>query len=152
MTAPERLTLSGFLAGLDDASAAEARAAAARIDELARTGNAMDGIERRFLPFVIAAGLAFLAGIVMLLLPGLAPRPITVVCLAVLPLLAGIYALRVIARTRADQAASALNARHFLPHGGIYFAAGRSPACVVRVPAQSGAVKAAGICRKDIWW
>lgn len=153
MTAPrERITLGEFLARLDDISAGEARTAAARIDELARTTGDMDGIERRFLPFAIAGAVAFIAGIVLFLLPGTVPRPIVVLCLAALPAVAAVYALRVMARTRADRAADELNVRHFLPHGGIYFAADQRPACVVRIPPQGDGVRPCGITRKDIWW
>ena len=148
----DRVTLAEFLADLDKASAAEARAAAARIDELAKTGAAIEGIERRFWPFAGLAGAAFVAGIVFLVSPGMVPRWLTVLCLAALPIVVAVYARRVLARTRADRAAEALNIRHFLPNGGIYFAAGKRPAGVVRVPPQTDARKPVGVTCKDMWW
>lgn len=153
MTVPERVTLAEFLSGLDDASAAEARAAAARIDELARAGRALEGIESRFLAAAgVAAGM-FVVGLWLFANPGSASPALTVVCLAGLPAVAVLYALRVMPRTRADRAAEDQNRRHFLPHGGLYFAAGENPACVVRVPPQRAGDRAgAKVTRKDIWW
>ena len=61
MTKHERVTLAEFLGRLEEEPAAEARAAAARIDELSRIGNAMEGIEHRFLPWAVVAAAAFVA-------------------------------------------------------------------------------------------
>ena len=152
MTTPERVSLVDFLSGLDDAAAAEARVAAARIDELARTGNAMEGVERRYLPWAIVGAILFVAGIVLFFMPGTVPRIVTIACIAALPVVAVTYGLHVMPRSRADAAAEDLNLRHFLPHGGIYFAAGDRPACVVRVPPQQATGKSPKISRKDIWW
>lgn len=153
ITQPVKLPLADFLARLDDVSAAEARVAAARIDELSRIGNSMEGVERQFLWPAAVAALAFLAGLWFLLVPGTVSPFVTVICLGALPATVVIYGLRVMSRTQADRAAEDLNRRHFLPHGGIYFAEGLNPACVVRVEAQNaGDRETPGITRKDIWW
>lgn len=152
MSEHERIALERFLAELDEDPAAEARAAAARIDELAREGWKVEGIERRFLPYFLGAGVLFVIGVVLFSIPGSAPRVVTIACVGALPVLAVIYGLRVIGRTRADVAADDLNRRHFLPHGGLYFAAGERPACVVRVAPQAAdprTVVTPG--RKDYW-
>lgn len=152
MTDRERVDLETFLAGLSEESAAEARAAAARIDDLARTGNALEGVERRFMPAAMISGLAFLVGIYLFLVPGTAPRLVTIACLAALPLTALFYTIRVRPRTAADRDAEHLNVQYFLPNGGLYFAAGPGPACVVRVPSQTHVLAPAKITKKDIWW
>jgi hypothetical protein len=156
MTAPERMDLAAFLARIDDTEAARLRAAAARIDELARVGNAMEGIERSYVPWAAVAGLAFLAGLWFFVNPGTVSPAITVACLGALPLVAAHYAWRVMARTRADQQAHELNVRHFLPHGGLYFPAGGGrPACVMRVEPKKlspQTLRGHKITRRDIWW
>lgn len=129
----ENVALPTFLGRLGDEDAAAARVAAAEIDRLARVGDAMDGIERRFLPWFLAASVAFAAGLWLFFQPGLVNRWLVVGCLASLPGVAGLYVWRVHPRTRADRAAEALNRRHFLPHGGLYFPPGERPACVVLV-------------------
>jgi len=133
MGAGERVTLEAFLAGLADGQAANARAAAARIDEIARIGDAMEGIERRTIPWAILAGLTFIGGLWLFMHPGLVNRWLVTACLAALPGVAIAYAWRVRDRSRADAETETLNRAHFLPHGGIYFPPGDGPACVVRV-------------------
>lgn len=131
--AGERLALDDFLAGLEETEAARARVAAAEIDRLARVGDRMQGIERRFLwPAAIGAAL-FVIGLWILFHPALGAGLAMAACLAVLPAVGCVYAWRVGPRTRADRAAEALNRTHFLPHGGLYFPAGERPAAVVRV-------------------
>ena len=153
MSTPERVALADFLSGLDETTAAEARAAAARIDVLARTGDAMEGIERRYLPFAIGAAVLFVIGVVFFFMPGIVPRLVTIACMAALPVVAVAYGLHVMPRSRADAAAEELNLRHFLPHGGLYFAEGERPACVVRVPAQEATGKQRKkFTSKDMWW
>lgn len=130
---PERTSLDAFVDGLDDEAAADARVAAARIDDLAHAGIAVAGIERRFAPWAILGAAGFVAGFILFFQPGLVPRTLIMALLAILPLVCGIYAWKVRHRTRADNEAEALNKSYFLPHGGIYFPPGDRPACVMRV-------------------
>lgn len=152
MTKPERVTLTEFLDRLEEAPAAEARAAAARIDELSRIGNAMEGIERRFLPWAVGAGIAFVAGLILFFFPSMVPRWATTLCLGALPAVVVTYAFKVRPRSRADAQVEALNIQHFLPHGGLYFAEGTRPACVVVVPAQDGVGPGYKLTQQEIWW
>lgn len=129
----ERVELETFLAGLDEASAAEAGVAAAEIDRLARVGDAMRGIERRFLPWAAAGAVLFVIGLWLLFHPASQAGWWIAPLLSVLPGVVVAYALRVAPRTRADNRAEQLNRLHFLPHGGIYFPPGERPAAVIRV-------------------
>lgn len=131
--AGERIGLEDFLAGLDEADAARARVAAAEIDRLARTGDRMEGIERRFALPALAGIVLFGIGVWLLFHPTLEAGWGIAACLAVLPGVVLAYAWRVAPRSRADAAAERLNRRHFLPHGGLYFPPGARPAAVVRV-------------------
>lgn len=152
MTKHERVTLAEFLGRLEEEPAAEARAAAARIDELSRIGNAMEGIEHRFLPWAVVAAAAFVAGVVLFFFPSVVPRWVTVLCLGALPTVAVTYAFRVRPRSRADASIETLNIKYFLPHGGLYFAEGARPACVVVVPAQDGTGPGYKLTQQEIWW
>ncbi len=129
----ERVDLDTFLADIDEVPAAEARVAAAEIDRLARVGDAMQGIERRFAPWAAVGAGLFIVGLWLLFHPGFHTGWWIAVMLAVLPGVAIAYAIRVAPRTRADNRAEALNRRHFLPHGGLYFPPGARAAAVVRV-------------------
>ena len=131
--AGERVDLDTFLAGLGEAPAAEARVAAAEIDRLARVGDAMEGVERRYLPWAAAGAVMFVLGVWLLFHPTLHVGWWIALMLAVLPGVAIAYALRVAPRTRADNRAEELNRQHFLPHGGLYFPPGEREAAVVRV-------------------
>lgn len=130
---PERITLADFVADLPDETAAETRAAAARIDELVRVGAAMEGVEARFRRPAIAAAVLLVIGLLLFFNPDLANRWIMVACLAALPVVAIVYARQVMDRSRADARIEDLNRAHFLPHGGFYFPPGNGPALVVRV-------------------
>src|SRR5690606_21715923 len=131
--AGERVDLDTFLAGLDEGTAAEARVAAAEIDRLARVGDAIQGIERRFVPWAAAGAVLFALGLWLLFQPAYGAGWWIAVMLAALPGVAVAYAFRVAPRTRADNRAEALNRRHFLPNGGLYFPPGEREAAVVRV-------------------
>ena len=132
--AGERVPLDRFLAGLDEAAAAEARVAAAEIDRLALVGDRMEGIERRYLPWAAAGALLFGIGLWLPLDPRAQPGWLTLtLLLAALPAVAVRYAWAIGPRTRADRAAERLNRAHFLPHGGLYFPPGARPAAVVHV-------------------
>lgn len=148
----ERVDLDQFLERLDDRTAAETRVAAARIDVLAREGHAVQGIESRFLPLLAGSGLLFVIGIVLFLMPGTAPRVVTLACLAALPAVAATYGFHVIGRTRADVEAEDLNRTHFLPHGGLYFAAGERPAAVVLVEPQSAGPREGVVINRKSYW
>ena len=139
-TVNDRVDLDTFLSARDEMAAAELRAIAARMDELARVGDALDGIEKRFLPWAAMTGLFFLLGLLTFISPSLfllVPWPtnywLLVVCLAGLPVVCTVYALRVMPRSRADAEIESLNREHFLPHGGMYFPPGERPASIVLV-------------------
>lgn len=131
--ARERVDLDTFLAGVDEAAAAEARVAAAEIDRLARVGDAMEGVERRYLPWAAVGAVLFVVGVWLLFHPEFHAGWLIAIMLAVLPGVVIAYGLRVAPRTRADNRAEELNRRHFLPQGGLYFPPGERPAAVVRV-------------------
>lgn len=129
----EKISLSDFAVRLPAEEAADARAAAAKIDDLARVGHAVEGIEQRFKPFFILGGVCMLVGLTLFFTPGLLNRWTLVGLLSVLPVVAVAYAWRVRDRTAADNQINELNKSHFLPHGGLYFPAGDGPACVIPV-------------------
>ena len=132
--AGERVGLDDFLAGVDEAAAARARVAAAEMDRLARVGDAMEGVERRFAPWAAIAAALFAVGLWLLFDPRVSAGWLPLAALlSGLPAVALAYAWRVAPRTRADAAAELLNRAHFLPHGGLYFPPGERPAAVVRV-------------------
>ncbi len=132
--AGERVPLETFLAGIDDEAAARARVASAEIDRLARVGDRMAGIERRYLPWAAVGTVLFLLGLWMLVDPRIHPGWLTLaLLLAALPATGFAYVSAVAPRTRADRAAERLNRAHFLPHGGLYFPPGERAAAVVRV-------------------
>ena len=134
----ESLDLEAFLAGLPDEDADHARATAARIDALERAIGPPGWIERNLIPlaalalvlFVIGAGGLFgvfgwgravfgLAGVALMV--------------GAFPALMLAYLLSVRRRTGADHEKMALNEKHFLPHGGLYFGAAGGDGKVVPV-------------------
>ena len=131
--AGEKVSLEVFLRDLPVDAVAETKIAAAKIDDLARIGNAMDGIEDRFKPYAKGAGALFVLGLVVFFLPDLINRWVSFVCLIALPGLCAVYAFKTRERTWADKDIETLNKTHFLPHGGIYFPRSETPAGVVRV-------------------
>ena len=133
MTPGDRLSLDAFLARLPEAEAAELRSAAARIDQHARVGETLDGIERRFLPWAGVGGCLFVVGIWLLLAAPGEQDLLSVLCLLVLPAVAACYTLAILPRTRADNAADAENREYFLPRGGLYFPPSSDPAVIVLV-------------------
>ena len=118
----------------------ELQAIAAQIDGFAAPGTAIEGIEKRYLPWGIGAAILFLLGLVMVFIPAALHHirilngfwPI-LVCFGALPALGMHFAYTIRHRTRADQKIDALNKEHFLPQGGLYFPAGATPAGVVLV-------------------
>ena len=131
--AGEKVPLEDFLRDLSADDAAEVRIAATRIDEFARVGNALGGIEERFRPYAISAGGLFVLGLVLFFLPDLINRWLSFACLIALPALCAVYAWKTRERTWADSDIDKLNKAHFLPLGGIYFPASDTPAGVIRV-------------------
>ena len=134
------MPLEAFLAALDDNAAEEARAAAGQIDALERTVGPPSWLERNLISLALIAMALFLAGTGALI--GLLPWLRSVIGLsgvtllvAVFPGLVLAYLISVKGRTAIDNKKMALNDKHFLPHGGVYFsAAGEGePGIVVRV-------------------
>ncbi|MEM7189952.1 MAG: hypothetical protein AAF439_10105 [Pseudomonadota bacterium] len=113
--------------------------AARKIDRLGEVGQRMEGIDARFRNWALGAGVLFLIGLALFFDPRLgaglplSPMLIALLFIGALPVVAVIYALRVMPRSRADNEIDALNRTHFLPYGGIYFPAGDAPARVIRV-------------------
>lgn len=139
MTAPRQtVALEEFLAGLPAGAAAGARAAAARIDELERGVRPPNRIERNLAPLAIAALILFVLGVAAFAglatgLRGVIGFGGVVLLIAAFPALVFAYSWSVRWRTAADRAKMALNAEHFLPHGGLYFGAPQGDGRVVRV-------------------
>lgn len=125
------IALDAFLDRLDPQSAAEARAAAGRMDELERVAQGLEGVERTYLPWTIAAVALFIASGVLLLSDSNMFRgaqeflgPVGLAGMAAaLPVLGIVYTLQVRGRTSADAEKFRLNRDAFVPHGGIYFPA-----------------------------
>ncbi|MGI9409491.1 MAG: hypothetical protein ACR2OV_05430 [Hyphomicrobiaceae bacterium] len=128
---PRRVTLAEFLGSLDGEVAAHVKAAAAAIDDLERRAQPVRGIERRLAPVLFASAIAFVLGLTLFFagknalfgsFSWIDNLGITLL-LGGLPILGFYYAFRVRWRTRADTRSFELNQTHFIPHGGIYFAA-----------------------------
>ena len=137
MTGADRKTasLAEFLARLSEAEAAEARAAAARIDALEREIGPPGWIERNLVPLVAVSAVMFALGLVGFFagLAGWIGLGGVVLLLSAFPLLMFLYLLSVRGRTRLDDAKMALNEKHFLPHGGVYFGAAQGGGSVLLV-------------------
>lgn len=125
------IALDSFLGRLDPPTAAEARAAAGRMDELERVAQNLEGVERTYLPWAIAAVALFIASGVLLLSDSSMFRDAQVFLgpvglagmAAALPILGIVYTFQVRGRTKADSEKFTLNREAFAPHGGIYFPA-----------------------------
>jgi hypothetical protein len=137
------IPLEAFLAALPAPEAAEARAAAARIDALERAVGPPGWLERHLLPLGLGALLLFTLGVLLLagLLAGIGGIGLGAVLplIAAFPLLVFAYLWSVRGRTRLDREKMALNERYFLPHGGIYFgerSGGGQVMPVERAPAE----------------
>lgn len=116
---------------------------AAQMDQLAAPNAALDGIERRYLPWALGGLAMFIVGLFLLFSPSIlsslhTPQSFVAIltCLCALPAVGVHYALAIRPRTRTDQKVDALNREHFLPRGGLYFPAGENPAGVVLVDWQ----------------
>ena len=141
MSAPrETVPLEVFLAELDPEAATAARTAAARMDALERQVGPPSWLERNLISLGLIALALFVAGAGALI--GILPWLRSVIGLggitALVMLFPGLmvaYLVSVRGRTAIDNEKMALNDRHFIPHGGFYFAAPRDggTAMVVRV-------------------
>ncbi|MEM9062003.1 MAG: hypothetical protein AAGD13_16195 [Pseudomonadota bacterium] len=148
--------LSKAITGLTVGDADYLRGVARKIDALSAQAARFDGIERKFIPWAIGAGVLFLLGMALLMVPGLFGNTVRslsmgpiLLCFTALPVLGGVYAARVMPRTKADAEIEALNREHFLPLGGVYFAAGERPACVVQVNLQPDQDGSGGLVQPD---
>lgn len=135
--------LTQDLARLQQADRQQLQTIAAEIDQLAAPGAALEGIERRYVPWLIGAAVLFIVGIILFLRPAFLDGAhvltnfwVILICLGALPALGMHFAFAIRPRTRADRQVDALNKAHFLPHGGLYFPAGERPAGVILVDWQ----------------
>ena len=118
--------LDGFLATLPEAEAAEARAAAARIDALERQVGPPGWLERNLVWLGLGSLALFALGVLTLFglmagLRGALGLAAVVALVAAFPALVLAYVWSVRGRTRLDREKMALNERHFLRHGGLYY-------------------------------
>ena len=122
----DRIPLETFLANLPEEAAAGARAAAEHMDALERQVGPPGWLERNLISlglitlalFVVGAGA--LIGAFSWLRSVIGIAGITVL-VAAFPVLMFVYLMTVRGRTAVDRQKMALNERHFLPHGGVYF-------------------------------
>ena len=130
--------LEAFLAELPPGEAAEARAAAARIDALERRIGPPGWLERHRAGLGLGALALFTAGLALFIaravgVGGMPGPALLVPMLAAFPALALGYLWSVRGRSRLDREKMVLNETHFLPHGGVYFGARDGGARVLRV-------------------
>lgn len=134
----ETIPLEAFLAELPEPEAEETRKAARQIDMLEREIGAPGWLERNLMILGLGTLLLFTAGVVLLILRaagliGFIGFGLVVPLLAAFPALVLAYLWSVRGRTRVDREKMELNDRHFLPHGGAYFAARDGTRRVMRV-------------------
>lgn len=111
-----------------------------KIDRLTEQADGFGKIEKAYVPFArVAVGL-FVLGMILLIFPAtfsgvpvLSSLWTTLLCLVAIPALAVHYAWRALPRSRLDAQIEDLNQDHFVPLGGVYFAAGEEPAGVVLI-------------------
>ncbi len=128
----KNIDLETFLESLPVEAAANARAAAARIDELERAAQRIGRSDRRYVFLFAGAGLLGLAAAVMtfggyhLFGKGyMASGEFAVLAMAgVFPILLLVYSLRMRERTKIDQQKFRIVETYFLPYDGIYFPPG----------------------------
>ena len=129
--------IAGALSTLRRPGPEALRASAAEIDRLTRETAHLDGIEQRYVPWAIGAGVLFILGLSFFLYPALLDdtvlaSPWTIlICLGALPAVGIHYSRKVLPRSQTDSAIDQLNRMHFAPLGGLYFPAGDAAACVV---------------------
>ncbi|GBF25904.1 hypothetical protein MnTg02_00940 [bacterium MnTg02] len=125
----KRTDLDSFLETLPTEAAAEAKSAAAKIDDLERVTQSFHGIEAKYFPWLIASIVLFIGAVAILIgsnqlfggarmvLGGLGLTAMA----AALPALAMTYVYQVRERTRSDRAKAEINRTYFVSHGGYYF-------------------------------
>ncbi len=129
----QNIDLETFLESLPAEAAANARAAAARIDELEHAAQRIGAVDRKYIFLFAGAGILALAAAAMTLggYPLFSRSNGTLGDLAVLvmagalPLLIVFYSLRMRERTRLDQKKFELIETYFMPYNGIYFPPGQ---------------------------
>ena len=125
----ETIDLETFLEDLPETAAANARAAAARIDELERAAQRIGKSDRHYItafagPGVMAMIAAYMAlgGYALFKGGNGAAVDLAVLFMAgAFPLMILIYSLRMRERTRIDQKKFKIIETYFLPYNGIYF-------------------------------
>lgn len=134
----QTVSLEKFLAGLPEETAAETRVAATRIDALERQVGPPGWVERNFVRLAVgslglfALGIAGIFGLIAGW-QGVIGLGGVVLLVAAFPALVLAYLLAVRGRSRLDDEKMALNNRHFLPYGGLYFGAPGGGGRVLRV-------------------
>lgn len=122
----DRIPLETFLADLTEEQANDARAAAERMDELERRIGPPGWLERNLISLALIALAFFVVGVGALIgafswlrsVMGMGGITLFVACFPGL-IFAYLYSVR--GRTAVDRQKMALNERHFLPLGGLYF-------------------------------
>ncbi|MFK7942865.1 MAG: hypothetical protein AB8B85_08150 [Paracoccaceae bacterium] len=129
--------ISGALETLRRPGPEALQATADEIDRLARQTTHLDGIEQRYLPWALGAGVLFVLGLSFFFYPSLLEATpfasiwTILACLGALPAVGIHYARAVLPRTETDTSIDRLNRQHFIPLGGLYFPKSAGPACVV---------------------
>ena len=124
--------LETFLNGLPEETAAKARAAAARIDELEHAASRIGASDQRYMKMFALAGVLALVATVFTLggFAAVGSGDISLTGLTVLmmaaafPLLILIYSVRMRERTKIDQQKFEIIESHFLPYGAVYLPPG----------------------------
>ncbi|MDA7947572.1 MAG: hypothetical protein MPJ78_08840 [Hyphomicrobiaceae bacterium] len=124
--------LETFLNDLPEETAAKARAAAARIDELEHAAERIGSSDQRYLKMFAVAGVLALAATIFTLggFIGFKSGEISLIGLTILamagafPLLILIYSIRMRERTRIDKQKFEIIESHFLPYGAVYLPPG----------------------------
>lgn len=122
------IDLEKFLAGLPDETAAKARAAAARIDELEHAAQRISRSDKTYMRLFLASGIMFVVAVVLLISgKGMfvngEPHLSDVIVLLMagsLPALILVYSVKMNERTRIDRQKFEIIENYFLPHDAIY--------------------------------
>ncbi len=125
----QNIDLETFLESLPAEAAANARAAAARIDDLERAALRIGTADRQYILLFAGAGILALIAAAMTLggYPlfttgyGTWGNLVVLAMAGALPLLIVFYSLRMRERTRLDQKIFELIETYFMPYNGIYF-------------------------------
>lgn len=126
------IDLEKFLAELPDETAAKARAAAARIDELEHAAQRISRSDKTYMRLFLASGISFIVAVTLLLggkgmfingQPHLSDV-IVLLMAGALPALILVYSLKMSERTRIDRQKFEIIENYFLPHNAIYLPPG----------------------------